>query len=153
MYDWSSFVGGGQRFAINARVGFETQDASISWVDPWFLHRKLAFGTEIFYSNSTYFSDYYDQQNYGFAISLRKPIGELDYVKLEYRLEQYRIDAEGTPLSSSGNRTETTCAAMWNFPTPLIPATRRFFPRKGGKLKCWPVIPAWAAMCIHTISA
>ena len=30
MYDWSSFVGGGQRFAINARVGFETQDASIS---------------------------------------------------------------------------------------------------------------------------
>ena len=40
------------------------------------MHRKLAFGTEIFYSNSTYFSDYYDQQNYGFAVSLRKPIGE-----------------------------------------------------------------------------
>lgn len=95
MYDWSSFVGGGQRFAINTRVGFETQDASISWVDPWFLHRKLAFGTEIFYSNSSYYSDYYDQQNYGFAVSLRKPIGELDYVKLEYRLEQYRIDAKG----------------------------------------------------------
>ena len=29
MYDWSSFVGGGQRFAINARVGFETQDLDI----------------------------------------------------------------------------------------------------------------------------
>ena len=23
MYDWSSFVGGGQRFAINARVGLD----------------------------------------------------------------------------------------------------------------------------------
>ena len=135
MYDWSSFVGGGQRFAINARVGFETQDASISWVDPWFLHRKLAFGTEIFYSNSTYFSDYYDQQNYGFAISLRKPIGELDYVKLEYRLEQYRIDAEGNaPIffwQQDGDYLRSHVELSYTIDT----RDAQIFPRKGGKFE------------------
>ena len=48
----------------------------------WYCSRRYS-------SNSTYFSDYYDQQNYGFAVSLRKPIGELDYVKLEYRCLLY----------------------------------------------------------------
>lgn len=91
LYDWSSFVGGGQRLNVGGRVGLETQEANVSWIDPWFLHRKLALGVDIFYSDSTYFSDYYRQENYGFGLSLRKPLGELDYIKLDYRLEQYRI--------------------------------------------------------------
>lgn len=135
MYDWSSFVGGGQRFAINTRIGFETQDASISWVDPWFLHRKLAFGTEIFYSNSTYFSDYYDQQNYGFAVSLRKPIGELDYVKVEYRLEQYQIDANGDAplffLLQDGDYVRSHVEFSYTIDT----RDAQIFPRKGGKFE------------------
>lgn len=135
MYDWSSFVGGGQRFAINTRVGFETQDASISWVDPWFLHRKLAFGTEVFYSNSTYFSDYYDQQNYGFAVSLRKPIGELDYVKLEYRLEKYQIDARGNaPIFfwlQDGDYVRSHVELSYTIDT----RDAQIFPRKGGKFE------------------
>ena len=104
-------------------------------MDPWFLHRKLAFGTEIFYSNSTYFSDYYDQQNYGFAISLRKPIGELDYVKLEYRLEQYRIDAEGNaPIffwQQDGDYLRSHVELSYTIDT----RDAQIFPRKGGKFE------------------
>lgn len=99
------------------------------------------------------FSDYYDQQNYGFAISLRKPIGELDYVKLEYRLEQYRIDAEGNaPIffwQQDGDYLRSHVELSYTIDT----RDAQIFPAREANLKCWPVIPAWAAMCIHTISA
>ena len=95
LFDWSTFKGGGQRFTVDARIGTETRDAGIHWLDPWFLHRKLAFGTDVFYSDSSYYSDYYDQTNYGFAVSLREAIGELSSIKLEYRLEKYEIDPDG----------------------------------------------------------
>ncbi len=95
LFDWSTFKGGGQRFTVDARIGTETRDAGIHWLDPWFLHRKLAFGTDVFYSDSSYYSDYYDQTNYGFAVSLREAIGELSSIKLEYRLEKFEIDPDG----------------------------------------------------------
>ncbi len=135
LYDWGSFVGGGQRFGVNAKVGAETQQASISWVDPWFLHRKLAFGTEFFYQKSDYYSDYYEQMNYGFAVSLRKPIGEMDYVKLEYRLEKYSIDAEwNAPVffkEQDGDYIRSHVELSYTVDTRDAQIT----PRKGGKFE------------------
>ena len=104
-------------------------------MDPWFLHRKLAFGTEIFYSNSSYYSDYYDQQNYGFAVSLRKPIGELDYVKLEYRLEQYRIDAKGNAPIFFWLQDGDYLRSHVEFSYTIDTRDAQIFPRKGGKFE------------------
>jgi outer membrane protein insertion porin family len=89
-----SFTGGGQRFAMNLRLGAERTDFSMSLVEPWFMDRQLALGGELFYRQSTYFSDYYEQTNVGGAISLRKPLGNRSSLKLEYRLEQVEIDLE-----------------------------------------------------------
>ncbi len=89
-----SFTGGGQRFAMNLRLGSERTDFSMSLVEPWFLDKQLALGGELFYRQSTYFSDYYEQTNVGAAISLRKPLGNRSSLKLEYRLEQVDIDLE-----------------------------------------------------------
>ena len=73
----------------------------MSLVEPWFLDRKLALGGELFYRQSNYFSDYYEQTNAGGAISLRKPLGDHGSLKLEYRLEQVKIDVDaGTPPTS-----------------------------------------------------
>jgi outer membrane protein insertion porin family len=47
----------------------------VSLTEPWFMDRQLALGTELFYKQSTYFSDYYEQTNFGAAVSLRKPLG------------------------------------------------------------------------------
>jgi outer membrane protein insertion porin family len=99
-HPWN-FTGGGQRFAMNLRLGSERTDFSMSIIEPWFLDRKLALGGELFYRESTYFSDYYEQQNIGGAMSLRKPLGTHDSLKLEYRLEQVSIDLDSdTPLLS-----------------------------------------------------
>lgn len=89
-----NFTGGGQRFGMNLRIGSERSEASISLVEPWFLDRQLALGGELFYKQSTYFSDYYEQTNAGAAISLRKPLGAKSSIKGEYRIENVEIDSE-----------------------------------------------------------
>ncbi|MEI6653686.1 MAG: outer membrane protein assembly factor BamA [Verrucomicrobiota bacterium] len=99
-HPWN-FTGGGQRFAMNLRMGSTRTDFSMSLVEPWFLDRKLALGGELFFRQSNYFSNYYEQTNAGAAISLRKPLGDRGSLKLEYRLEQVTIDvASKTPSAS-----------------------------------------------------
>lgn len=96
-----NFTGGGQRFAMNLRLGSERTDFSVSLVEPWFMDRKLSLGTELFFRESAYFSDFYDQRNAGGAIFLRRPLGDRSSLKLEYRLEQVKIDVSGrTPAGS-----------------------------------------------------
>ncbi len=88
-----NFTGGGQRFAMNLRAGSEQSEFTVSVTEPWFLDRQLALGTELFYRESSYFSDYYDQTNVGGAVSLRKPFGPKGSIKGEYRLENVNIDS------------------------------------------------------------
>ena len=89
-----NFTGGGQRFAMNLRLGSTRSDFSISLVEPWFMDRQLALGGELFYKNSNYFSDYYEQTNAGGSIFLRRPFGDKASLKLEYKLEQVSIDLD-----------------------------------------------------------
>jgi outer membrane protein insertion porin family len=88
-----NFTGGGQRFAMNLRAGTQRSEFSVSLVEPWFLDQQLALGGELFYKQSSYFSDYYDQTNVGASISLRKPLGAKSSIKGEYRLENVNIDS------------------------------------------------------------
>ncbi len=90
--DTRSFVGGGQRFSVSGRLGTETQYASISLMEPWFLDRRLQLGTELFFSKSQYMSDYYDQLNYGVSVYIRKALNDLSSIKLEYRIEKYELE-------------------------------------------------------------
>ncbi len=97
-----NFTGGGQRFAMNLRAGSEQAEFTVSVTEPWFLDQQLALGTELFYRESSYFSDYYDQTNVGGAVSLRKPFGPKGSLKGEYRLENINIDSEVTSADYGG---------------------------------------------------
>jgi outer membrane protein insertion porin family len=95
MNPWS-FTGGGQRFSMSLRGGSERSEFSVSLVEPWFLDQRLALGGELFYRQSSYFSDVYEQTNAGGSIYVRKPLTEKSSLKLEYRLEEVGIDVEAT---------------------------------------------------------
>jgi outer membrane protein insertion porin family len=109
-----NFTGGGQRFGMNLRLGSERSEASISLTEPWFLDRQLALGGELFYKQSTYFSDFYEQTNAGGAISLRKPLGAKGSIRGELRVENVEIDSDisaantfpGAPNGPSGANSE-----------------------------------------------
>jgi outer membrane protein insertion porin family len=98
-----NFTGGGQRFGMNLRLGSKRSEFSVSLVEPWFMDQQLALGGELFFKQSTYFSDYYEQTNAGAAISLRKPLGAKSSIKGEYRLEQVSIDSEVDADDYGGN--------------------------------------------------
>lgn len=89
-----NFTGGGQRFSANLRLGAERSDLTVSVVEPWFLDRQLALGTDLFYKQSNYFSDWYEQTNAGASLFIRKPIGNKSSLRLEYKLENVNIDSE-----------------------------------------------------------
>ncbi|MGC6566559.1 MAG: outer membrane protein assembly factor BamA [Akkermansiaceae bacterium] len=86
--------GAGQRFSMSLRAGTERKDFRLSFVEPWFLGRKLSLGTELFYRDLLYLSDEYDQTNIGGAVFLRRPVGRKAYVKAEYRLENIEVDVD-----------------------------------------------------------
>lgn len=100
MNPWA-FTGAGQRFGASLRLGSERTDVSVSLVEPWFMDRKLALGGELFYRDSQYYSDFYEQTNGGAAIYIRKPLGEKSSIKLEYRLEQVDIELENSVATLS----------------------------------------------------
>ena len=88
------FTGGGQRFALNLRLGTERNDVSVSITEPWFMDRQLSLTTEAFYRDSTYFSEVFEQTNVGVAVTLRKPLTERTYISGTLRLENVEIDSE-----------------------------------------------------------
>lgn len=89
-----NFTGGGQRFGMSLRAGSERSEFSVSLVEPWFMDRKLSLGGELFYRQSSYFSDVYEQTNAGASIFLKKPITEKSSVKLAYSLETITVDVD-----------------------------------------------------------
>ena len=141
LYDWSSFVGGGQRMTVSGKLGTEYQSASVTWVDPWFLDRKLSFGTELYYSNSDYLSDYYTQQNFGTALFLRKALTDNTALRLEYRIERYMLDANWDAPTffreNCGDFNRSHIELSYEYDTRDAVIT----PRKGGNVR---VLGGWS---------
>ncbi len=103
-----NFTGGGQRFAMSLRLGSQRSEFSMSLTEPWFMDQQLSLGGELFYKQSTYFSDFYEQTNFGAAVTLRKPFGDKGAVRAEYRLENVTIDSEidSTDYANNGDKSQ-----------------------------------------------
>ena len=88
--DWPP-TGGGQKLKLRATLGTKREDIELSFVEPWFLDRKLSFGVDLFQRDRRFLSDDYDQQNIGGRITLGKPLGNFNRVNLFYDLEQIEV--------------------------------------------------------------
>lgn len=89
--NWPSLTGAGQRFRLGIKAGTERKDFIMSFTEPYFMGQRLAVGTDLFYTEKTYLSDYYDQREYGANINLRKPLGDNTYATLTYTLQNVEI--------------------------------------------------------------
>lgn len=88
--NWRTFTGGGEKFRARVQLGTLRKDASIELTEPYFLDQRLSLGGRLFFDSSNYYSDVYDQRNYGFDIFLRKPITNFLSARLDYTIQ--RID-------------------------------------------------------------
>jgi outer membrane protein insertion porin family len=89
-----TFTGGGQRFRLRVALGTQQQDYLASFVEPWFLGRKLALGVDLYYRDLAYFSldNMYDIVRGGARFSLTRALGN-DFLigSVSYTIEDVNI--------------------------------------------------------------
>jgi outer membrane protein insertion porin family len=119
--NWPTFTGGGQKFRLRLQVGTEQQNYLLSLTEPYFLDRILSLGGDVFYREASFLSSVYDQRNYGFAISLRKPITPFLSTSFDYRLEEidiYNVSVFASPTikEQAGNNLQSQIAStlIWD---------------------------------------
>jgi len=100
-----TFTGAGQRFRMRLSVGTELQDYLVSFVEPWFLGRKLSLGVDAYYRDLAYLSvdNVYDVTRGGGRVSLTRTLGS-DFLigSVSYGLEDV-----GIHLNSGWNQSNT----------------------------------------------
>ncbi|MBM3831750.1 MAG: outer membrane protein assembly factor BamA [Verrucomicrobia bacterium] len=86
------FRGGGQKFRIHVQMGTRRKDFQISFVEPWFLGRRLAFETDLYHRDLRFYSDLYDIHQTGARLGLRKALGsEFLIGSVSYTIENIGI--------------------------------------------------------------
>jgi outer membrane protein insertion porin family len=77
LFNPPTFTGAGQKFEMIASIGTLLQDYEISFIEPWFLGKQLAFGVNLFHREVDYASanNLYDETFDGGTLSLTKALG------------------------------------------------------------------------------
>ena len=77
----------GQKFRLRLSTGSQSNLALITFEEPWLFEQRLAFGVELFRTESDYQSSDYNELRTGFELYLRRRLFELVEGRLSYRLE------------------------------------------------------------------
>jgi len=86
LFGWPYFTGAGQKLKLSAYFGSVRKYYEISFIEPWFLDRKLSFKTDLFWSEVSYTD--YTLWSKGGAITFGKPITKVDRIELQYGIEK-----------------------------------------------------------------
>ncbi|MEM6820935.1 MAG: outer membrane protein assembly factor BamA [Verrucomicrobiota bacterium] len=133
---WPNFTGAGQKFRARLQYGLRRRDFIVSWTEPWFLDRQLAFGFDLFYNEANFLSDEYDQRRYGAAVRVGKALNQFWRVGLRYQLEEISIfdvdsDAPAPIRAEEGTRSKSSVQATLTYDN----RDSLFLTRNGEKLE------------------
>ena len=105
LFNWrSGFQGDGQKFRFRASVGTTSNQVLIAFEEPWLFEQRLAFGVEIYRTESDFNSADYNELRTGFELYLRRRLFELVEARLSYRLELVEIfDVDFNPPGTGTN--------------------------------------------------
>jgi outer membrane protein insertion porin family len=89
-----NFTGGGEKLRLKAQLGTERQDYELSFIEPWFLNRKLSLGVDLFRHQLNFESpnNMYDETQSGFRLSLTRALWSDFFIgSISYTLQQVGI--------------------------------------------------------------
>jgi outer membrane protein insertion porin family len=90
-----TFTGGGQKLRLFIELGNKHQEYQLSFVEPWFLNRKLQFGVDLYRSQLNFDSpnNIYDETRTGMKLSLTRALWSDFFIgSVSYTLEDVGID-------------------------------------------------------------
>ena len=106
LFNWrSGFRGDGQKFRFRASLGTTSNQILIAFEEPWLFEQRLAFGVELFRTESDYNSSDYNELRTGFELYLRRRLFELVEARMFYRLELvdiFDVDPGTYPVANDG---------------------------------------------------
>ena len=121
LFNWPTFTGGGQKLRIRAQVGLERQDYIISFVEPWFLDRRLLLGVDLFNNQSSYQNNDYSENRTGGSVKLEKALSEFVRVGVKYSLQTIDVNVDNNASeelqSQQGSTLRSAVEASWTFDT------------------------------------
>ena len=110
LFNPPTFTGGGQRFRLRLALGTQQQDYLASFVEPWFLGRKLSLGVDLYYRDLYYLSldNVYHEIMGGGRVSLTRTLGS-DFLigSVNYTLQDIGI------IMNSGWDVINTPPSIW----------------------------------------
>lgn len=76
LFKWPYFfgTGAGQKIRLRIQVGTERKDFQLTFIEPWFLNRKLALSTDFYHRDLQYYSDLYDTLLTGARLGLTRTL-------------------------------------------------------------------------------
>ena len=98
----SFFQGAGQKFRLRGSIGLKSNQVVLNFEEPWVFNRDLAYGFELYRSQSDYYSDYYSETRLGMQNYIRKRVYELIEAKLAYKIENVDIYDVDNKLIADG---------------------------------------------------
>ena len=87
----SLFQGDGEKFSIKVSIGELSNEAVISFEEPYLFEKQLALGFSVFREQSDYVSTYYQELSEGGNVSLRKQLFGLFSGTVTYQYETVSI--------------------------------------------------------------
>jgi len=84
------FVGGGQRLSIMTQIGTETQEAEISFIEPWLFDIPLRLKVEGYY-RSRYYENWSERHGGGYISLTKKVFDDFTSIELGHRLEAVEV--------------------------------------------------------------
>lgn len=141
------FTGAGQKARFRAQIGPERQDFIASFTEPWFLNKRLSAGFDVFYNDSSYLSDLYQQRNYGMDLRLGKSLGEFARADLMYKIENIELydiatSAPSTIQEEKGTRSKSSVGLTLTRDT----RDNLRLPGKGYKAELWSEVAGGPAL-------
>ena len=91
LFGWPHFTGGGQKIQLRTQVGSRRNDVDLTFVEPWFLNRQLAFDVNLFRRDARFYSSDYDQRSIGGSVGLARPVGRFGRMRVSHGLQEIDI--------------------------------------------------------------
>ncbi len=113
LFNWrSGFRGDGQKLRLRASIGSVSSQLLLVFEEPWLFEQRLAFGAELFRTESDFNSNDFNELRTGFELYLRRRLFELIEARMSYRLELVEIfdvafgetNPPGLPDNADGSR-------------------------------------------------
>lgn len=87
-----TFTGGGQKARLRAQFGARRQDYVLTFVEPWFLGKRLSFSTELYHRQLNFLSDNFEQTQTGAKFGFTKQLPHNFIASINYTIERIDIN-------------------------------------------------------------